>query len=246
MPYPLAAVRGKNELVGGLSQAYLAKILATQPDQLVACWPLNETSGTIIDDASGHGCDGTYHSVTLADSTFLDGTPVPYFDHINDYGDIYSASLVSRFNGNSLTALAWINMPSAQLHGTGVTYNVVWVNTTSNSDLLRIVKTSVADLFQVRYIGSGTTKNINFTMSSADTWVSLMITIASGTMEVFVNNVSAGTVTGLGTWGGAPVSAFIGGESSVPANPWAGYQSAVALWSTPLNSSERANLQAVA
>lgn len=83
-----------------------SQALSTAPDNLLAYWPLNETSGSVARDLSGNNRHGAYGgAATVGGNTFIDGSPCVSVNggHIN----IYSASLAAAFNAGSYSIAGW-------------------------------------------------------------------------------------------------------------------------------------------
>lgn len=83
---------------------YQAKVLTLFEDDLIAYWPLNETSGTTANDVSGNGRHGTYSGVTLDQ---VDGPGetmgrAGLWDGIND-----RVRVVSSISTTEFTVLGW-------------------------------------------------------------------------------------------------------------------------------------------
>ncbi len=74
---------------------YIDQLLGLEPGHVVALWPLNELSGGIAYDVSGHGFNGVINGATLGQPGIGDGQTAYGFDAINDAVNIYSASLAA-------------------------------------------------------------------------------------------------------------------------------------------------------
>ncbi|WP_233872543.1 LamG domain-containing protein [Paraburkholderia adhaesiva] len=96
-------------MAGGIRPSYPALVLADCP---FAYYRLNETSGTVAADSSGHGLDGTYQAgVTLAAGLLLPngaGSYASLAGASNSYIDISAA--VQFCAGAIWTAECWVNL----------------------------------------------------------------------------------------------------------------------------------------
>lgn len=86
-------------------RSYQQVILADKP---VGFWPLNETSGTVANDLSGNGWNGTYTGgVELAAITFPSGGAAAKFDGSTGY--VFGDSGVPTAATTNVTLEAWVN-----------------------------------------------------------------------------------------------------------------------------------------
>ncbi|WP_075322580.1 LamG-like jellyroll fold domain-containing protein [Acidithiobacillus albertensis] len=84
--------------------AYQSVILADKP---VAYWPLNETGGTVANDLSGNGFNGTFEGgVTLASVAFPAGGMAPVFNGSSGY--VTGSQLITSATAN-VALEAWVN-----------------------------------------------------------------------------------------------------------------------------------------
>lgn len=221
---------------------YVNRILLTQPTYLLACWALSETSGIVAANSQGVAArNGTYvGGVTLNAATFIDGTPAPSFDGVDDYVNIFSSSLQSAFNPNELTLMAWMRVSSSGDWTPNDNRAVVSL-TNNGPNNVRIQKIATNQL-RAQYSAGGTNKLVAMTTTSTD-WLNVIITASKSADEVkvYLNGSQAGTTqTGLGTWSGTLNSAttIIGSLSTIVNGLWHGFIKYVTLWSIPLSAAE--------
>jgi hypothetical protein len=88
---------------GAQSTNYRAAVASTRP---TAWWPMDETAGTVMNDAAGTR-SGTYTGATLNSYT-LAGGAAPGFDGVNDKA--YATAVQSIFNGNNFTLSLWMRV----------------------------------------------------------------------------------------------------------------------------------------
>lgn len=222
------------------SPTYQSIVLGTQSANLIAYFPLNETSGTVADDLSGVSADGTYSGVTLNATTFLNGDPAPSFDGVNDYVNIYSSALNSAFNSAEGSIQAWVQVANTSVWtDTLDKYAVNIANGSSNR--ARMFKMTLDGRFNNNFVGGGTSRQIQKTGLSDANWHQFILTWSSSG-----NTVTAYFDGGLinsaayATWTGALSSTgvTIGANGTSGANPWYGYIAHVAVWSKQLTGTD--------
>lgn len=225
----------------GEADSYADTILQTQATHLIAYWQLGETSGTTAEDTGAGNYDGTYNGATLAGDAFVDGAPAPTFDGVNDFVDVYSAGLASAFDGDTGSALVWVNMSSANWSTT--TRRRALVLGADNSNRVLITKSNVSNQVQAGYISTGANSLATFTRPAADAWFSVVVTWSKpdDRVRVYANGTQQGsTLTGLGTWIGTLSSTIsvIGAANATPVETWLGSLAHVAIWKTELTAAE--------
>jgi hypothetical protein len=105
----------------GVAQTWAEQIVAMDGDDLIALWPQNETEGTTSFDISGNGHNGTYAGVTLADDTFVDGSPAAVYPGVNCVNNVTSAGLGSTFDLDEFTWVLWFKVANAGVWTDGTT-----------------------------------------------------------------------------------------------------------------------------
>lgn len=88
---------------GAQSTSYRAAVASTRP---TAWWPMDETSGTVMNDAIGTR-NGTYSGATLNAYT-LAGGGAPGFDGVNDKA--YASGVLSIMNSQNFTLSLWMRV----------------------------------------------------------------------------------------------------------------------------------------
>lgn len=221
---------------------YRDRVLQTQPASLLAYWLLGEASGTTITDRSGNGRTGTYTGVDLGQAGIGDGGTTPFFDGVNDYGNVQGASLAAAFNGAAGTIAVWVN---AQTFWADSVARRIWQLQADASNSVILLKTSTNNL-QWFYTAGGTAKSV--TLSGAaflDRFYHFALTWdkAADQMKAYIDGIQTGaTQTGLGTWAGTPTLNILGASSTVPAGPWKGKLAHAAVWSVAHTPAEIARL----
>lgn len=227
---------------------YSNKVLSTQRSALLAYWPLSEASGTTITDLSGNGRNGTYTGVDLGQTGIGDGRTAPYFDGVNDYGNVYSAALASGFNKDEGTAALWVKVNSAGIWSDGADHMALAITNDAVDSYLWIKKTAPATL-SFTYRGGATIKTVTVGSQSSVGWLHLAMTWskAADQMKVYINGVQGGsTQTGLGTWTGVLNSSrCVIGARLTTGDVWNGTIAHTAIWTTPLTAAQIASLAVV-
>lgn len=233
------------QIYGIVSQGaltYSQRVLATAPANLIAYWPLNETSGTVADNAEGTAArDGAYNGVTLNSSTFTNGDPVGLWDGTNDFGNVYSASLNTVLNGQEITVAGWFKVSGAGVWTDGA-FRRLFILEVSVAHNISIFKRSDNNQITFIYTAANTTVSVTHGFSQTG-WVHYAITasLAADQMKAYLNGAQVGTTqTGLGTWAGALVNTgcVIGARNTTPIQVWDGYLAHPAVWTTPLSAAQ--------
>lgn len=228
---------------------YADTVLATAPANLIAYWPLWETSGTTADNYEGTAArDGTFARdvSTMGTATGIgDGYTAPVFDGSNDLVNIYSASLVSAWNGEEGTVFFWMKILD---WGTSA-YCYSLQEDAGNRVIIYL--SAATDKFLYRRAGGGTASDVNYVTAAPTTWVSTAITWseAEDEMKAYYNGSQVGTTqSSLGSWAGDPLTAnevCIGAQTATPAGNIAIHGAHFAIWTTPLTSTQIATLATV-
>lgn len=220
---------------------YESKVLAI-PD-LKAYYPMNETSGTTIEDSLGN-YDGTYSGATL-NSAAGPGTTMgnaPYFDGINDYGTLPDG-FMTMFGTiyNEATISLWIKPDSGSYN----TYRTAFVlGAVSNTSRFYVgLENTPGSEMVVSYNRNTTTEVQIFKTQNAPTaWTHLLLRVSENEAE------SRGFENGNDIGNGAQyhltatiVYAQIG---SYPANTYnfKGYIDGIAIYNRALSEAEIAIL----
>jgi hypothetical protein len=229
----------QTNLVPRSKSKYINKILSTFGSSLIGYWPLNEHSGSVALDWSGNNRHGSYTGVDLAQAGIGDRQASPYFDGVNDYVNLYSAGLVSAFNGAEGTLLLWGKVFSwATIAATQYlarlavdTNNLIYLRRSTTDN--RLIFTYTATTSKTVNIDGITTPNF-FSMGctwskSADKFIGYFAGAQAGTPQ-----------TGLGTWSGslAAASTALGVFSTSPTGNWKGWLAHAALLNRPATAAE--------
>lgn len=243
-------LKGTNQRVTVLNQGgvdYIAKVLGVGAANMLAYWPLNETSGATADNAQGTAArDAAYTGVTLNNVTGPDGeNGAPLFDAANDYVNVFTTSLQSAFNGNEGTFACWLKVANAGVWGAAGTPYVVHFRVNGNN-FIRIY-ISAANTLTFERVAAAGSKSVAHT-SSDTAWMHIALTWsdAGDALKAYINGVQTGaTQTSLNTFAGSigSTQSVVGAFSITPASVWNGWIAHPALWNTPLSD---ANIAALA
>lgn len=242
MPYPVAAVRGKN--FGTLS--YSAKVLDTQATNLIGYWPMNETSGTTADNAEGTAArDGTFarNVTTMGTGVGIgDGNTAPLFDNVNDYLDLYSVSLRDVFSSTKGTAAIWVKVYEAAVWENAAWDIFMYLGADGNNTA-SLGKSSVNNTLQFLYKAGGTSEEVLLGSVSTTDWFHMAVTWDKTEDEViaYYNGSQVGTTqSGLDTWVGNLIntSTLAGAFSTTPNLLTYGYLAHAAIWKIALTPAE--------
>jgi hypothetical protein len=243
---PVYVVSGS---LGGATQTYTQKVLATQAANLIAYWPLNEAAGATADNAEGTAArDGTYTGVTLGATGIGDGNTAASFDGTTSRCNIFTASLNTAFNNQEGTAAIWFQMSGAGVWTDGAN-RVLLVLQADASNRVLLRKSSANNQLDCFYTAGGTAKQVNPATSTL-AWAHLAITWSKSgdAVKVYLNGAQSGaTQTGLGVWAGALNNAatVIGAATTTPTLVTSGSIAHAAVWTTPLSGAQIATLATV-
>lgn len=221
---------------GSAAKRYANAVLATSP---IAFWKLNEGSGSTIVDSSGNGYNGTYTGVTWDGTLSPVNEPVPYWDGVNDYGDVYSAGLSSAIDLNEGFMQIWVKVDSA-FWTDGLNHYLFsfWADVNNR---VQLIKTSTNNTLQARRVGGGTSQGAAIGSLSYTDWFSFAMSwsVTGDALKAYINGVQVGTTkTGLATASGPLLSTAsqIGSLNTSPSTPHAGYLANPTLWNKPADA----------
>ena len=235
----------------GGGRSYTQKVLGTATANLIAYWPLGETSGGTADNAEGTAArDGAYSNVTLGATGIGDGNTAATFNGTTSFVDIFSASIQSAFNNQEGTAAMWVQVTAAGVWTDGSFRRVLGLRVSGSNEVF-IHKSSTNNQMQVGYVAGGTTKSVAFAVGPTLTWHHIAITWSKSVDQVIVylDGAQTGTTqTGLGVWVGSIANGLtnIGCRNNVvPDQLWSGTSAHTAIWTTPLSAAQILTLATV-
>lgn len=211
---------------GAQSTTYRAAVASTRPS---AWWPMDETSGTVMNDAIGTR-NGTYSGATLNAYT-LAGGAAPGFDGVNDKA--YVSGVASIFNAYNFTISLWMRV-ATNWAGSGT---VAYFG--SGTDVISITRSGGNIV-----LTSGGAQASASASANGSSWVHVAAVVNRAVMggqsgRLYINGQSAATANmAPGTFTASTL--FL--ASSGTASYYAGGIAQVAIYNRALNPSEIAIL----
>lgn len=168
-------------------------------------WPLIDISSGIVIKASvnvaRNGVETGWDLQNTAGP--VTGTLAPYNDGTSDYGDLYSASLASLWNGDEGSVFGWFKADGA-IWTDGVA-RVLAILLVDTNNFMIISRTTTNNQLDFRWVAGGSMQQVLTTFSSSD-WFSVgMSRSKSGNeMKTFINGAQVGTTqAGAVAWVGS-------------------------------------------
>lgn len=226
-------------LMGGIQ--YGNRILNTEPDNIIECYPLSDTSGLTAVGVK-RGFNGTYSAnIDLAAITFPDGTGAPLFNANSEHIQLPAASLDTLWaDGIEGTFFLWMKVSAVGVWADGVARFGVSIGTDANNRMYAFKQTA-ASTFSIVHTAGSTPKTVSFGMSPT-TWFSIALTWNKAQDRVigYLNGVQQGaTLTGLGAFTAtALANAFSQISSSSTTFYWPGYLKYITLWNKELSAAQ--------
>lgn len=210
-----------------LGKPYHQKLLSLFAGNIIAFYPLFETSGSLAVDLSGSNRHGAYSGVSLAHTQGPRGRAAGLWDGVNDYCDIYSASLNAAFNGNEGSLLLWLRVSNAGVWS-DVTLRRVVMLYSNGTNYIILAKTTTNNMLQFSHAGSGAGKNAAYNGMAGNTnWFHAACTwsLSNNRIRLYLNGSQVASQTGIGAWSGNLSSAqtLIGATDKTPNHVWNGW-----------------------
>ncbi len=222
---------------------YWERVKFVRPEALIGYWRMNEASGTVIGDSSGHGFDGHTHGTGWWGLAGIgDGSTARGGNGVLNLDEVFSSGLAASFNPASGSAMVWTRLERWE---TG-TFRGLLEFYVDSDNYVSLRKAAAADTLELIYRAGGTTKNATLVMTPNTAWHCLVITwdTADDVCRFYVDGVELSSATGLGSWSGTIVNAMVG-HSGLGGDGWSGRWAHVALWSRALTPGEVLMLMAV-
>lgn len=212
-------------VVGGVldTLAYTRQVQTLAGAALIAYWPLAESGGTAITDASGNGHAGTASNVALGAPGIGDGRTAARFNGTSSVVNVFSAGLAAAFSGVEGTIAAWCRVGASGVWGDSTIRRAVTLSVNAQNRIL-LQKNSAAGQLIPNYVAA----NVGKSQTQATTtlaWFHLATTwsAAGDTVAHYFNGalITAALHT-LGAWAGALAVAAIGANDLTPTSVWSG------------------------
>lgn len=212
---------------------YYDKVIDSAP---IGYWRLHEydAHNALAADSSGNGYDGTRYNVVAAGRSIGDLHPMAKFDGDYDWIDVYHSGLASDFDTATGGVGAWVYLDEATLTD-GLAHFIALFEVNS-SNRVRLSKTGTDYTIEAAYVAGGTVKTVSHTVQAGLHFLLLTWDTGADEIEFFLDGISAGTASGLGTWSGSIAYAVIGADTDGSAYHWAGYIAHVMLFDAVLGT----------
>ncbi len=226
---------------------YSARVLATEPDDLILYHIMGESSGAVAIDSSPQGNNGAYTGVTLGQPGIGDGNTAPFFDGATSFNNFFSAGFDADFNGNEATILIWVKMFNvAAWSGTGYAFSIY-----ADASNRFVSWNSAPNNFAVRRVGGGTSHIITaLGVGPSLDWFMMTVTASEIANETigYINGVPiAPASTPIGAYVGAldNTRTLSGAVTTLPGSVHHGNLAHLAVWKTPLTPAQILELATV-
>ena len=236
--------------VGATGGPYSQRVLRTATANLIAYWPLNETSGTNADNAEGTAArDGTYNSDVSSwpvATGIGDGNTAPTFDGTNDHVDVYSASLNTAFDNDEGTLACWVKVPDWTATG-----YIALLSNAGFTEYVALVQDAADNQINWQYRIDGVTENVSKTSVTETGWFHMAVTwsVVGGSMIAYYDGSAEGAPQALAsTWQATDLGStrtVIGARLTSNVSNFTGNVAHVAVWDTPLSAYEISLLASV-
>lgn len=230
-------------LGGGGRQSYTEYMRGVQSANLVAYWPLSETSGTTADNAEGTAArDATYNNAVPGGDTFDANTTAATFDSTADYINTYTASLSAAFPYTTGTFVTWVKFASGVFTDGVARYIGIW-DGASTLNRITIYKSATNNTLTFAHRGTDPSyaeKIVNATFFTVSTWTMVAMTWDS-TVKAYINGAQVGTTqTGAATMVGPLTTSVstLGALTNSGSNSHNGSLAHAALWNVALTGAE--------
>ena len=238
---------------GFFTPNYTYRVKSTCPGNLIAYWPLSETTGFTIQDETGNGRTGSYNNVTLEQIGIGDGrTGVGTLGLTSGLGNLYSTSFRDAFNPREGTISVWFRVVNLAAWGDNQDRRVFTIGNSGSNSIFFFKNGSVSSSLQARYVANNTINTWSIgTTSSSIGWEHFAITFSRSASEVvyYYQGISRETDTSMGDFVGAlnDATAFLfrGTASNATGNIWSGSACHMAVWTTPLTANQVRDLSRI-
>ena len=203
---------------------------------LVAYWPLDEGSGTVTFDASGHGNSGT-----LVNGPQWIGGPSLDFDGENDYVDVGTLDV----SGSALTLAAWIysrDLANCVANDCRILSKTTGTAESDHFFMLSTIESGANTRLRFRLKTDGTTSTLIASSGNLpeNTWVHAAAVYDGADMLLYLNGALVGSTGKSGSLStNSGVSVWIGGNPPEgSARPWDGLLDEVRIYDRALSAGE--------
>jgi hypothetical protein len=156
-------------------------------------------------DKSGAGRNGNAVAVTFDNAPGPFGVNAPLFDGLTGYVSLYSASLVSAFNGAEGTATIWFKMFDAAAWADGVTRRLFYLSSDAANNQIYVGKVNTTNnMLDFRIRAGGSDNRITPMDQNSLLWRMYTITWsrAANNVAFYINDGQIYQAGGYGVWSG--------------------------------------------
>ena len=174
---------------------------------VISYLPLNDPSGSTMQDASTNNRDGATGGATgptLGVAGIDDGQLAISLPGSAAYVNWYSAGLAGAFDGEEGTLIVWAKVGAAGVWADG-TYRVIANLYTDSNNFVTFARSTTTNLILVNHKAGGTDRNTYPAFNAYTGWMMIGLTwsVAAGTMYAYVNGARQGASLGApGSWFG--------------------------------------------
>jgi lysophospholipase L1-like esterase len=222
-------------------QPYKQKVLDQFATNMIAYWPMDETTGAAAVDSSGNSRNAAYTGVTLANADFVSDGKAPYLDGATSYISFYSASLATAFNGAEGTLAGWFKIAAAEwVDNTNKQLFAIYIN---DNNRIIVYKGSSNTRIPANYVAGGVNKSVQWLpLLGPTSWFHYAMTWSKSgeIVKSYINGHCVAQATTLGDWAGSPGTnqTLIGAFNKTPTYPFLGYAAHSGLWSAALTGDQ--------
>lgn len=223
----------------GQKKAYWKKVRQIFGSSLVAVWPLDEQTGTVVYDKSGNGRNGTSYNVDPAQ--IKPPFRAPYLDGANDYIDLSAA--LPNLNGLAGAFWAWYKIADAGTYSDG-TQDYIFEIGNRTTNRITAYKQNVPNQINFNYGGNGTVKSWAATGITSTAWQLILVTwsYTGNVARSYINNAQVNVdQTGFGQWNAAS-QIYLGCFANTPSAPCKGWLAYAGMTNRLVTAAEVARL----
>lgn len=244
--FKLVAFKGTHESDPIYGQIYDHRVLSTQASNMLAYYPMNESSGAVMDDMSVNNLNGEYVGTPTLNSTGIgDGIGAVLFNGSNSFAYVEKNDFVNNFNGNEGAISLWIKLDASILadnlsHKIAVFYAV--------NDNIQIAKSAINQLTFTRKSGSSF-KIITYIDPLTDDWMHICVrwSYLNNRNDLYVNGLLYRSAYPVGQW----TETLNESKCAIASDNQSGNQllkgnvAKLAIWKNTVNSGEIYSLSGV-
>lgn len=204
-------------------QPYAKLVRSMFGTSLLAYYPLDETSGTVVYDRSGNARNGAYVAApTLSNLQAPSGKLAPLFNGSTQYINLTTSGLQTAMNLQEFSVSFWLKTDSAARWDSASNVGM-FAALVNGSNSLNIFHQGVAaKSLRSTYVAGGVTAGGNNGLYYPSSWVHITISASkiANEFSLYYNGALVGTYTPVGTWAGVPSSLYFGAITGATMSGW--------------------------